>query len=528
MPVNFILLRHGNQLIQDNLDGTTYYDVFNRNLINIYLNKYEITHNIILTYDDIEAFVIFENLNESITDFPKACKFIEINNSRLLNVSFDKYNIEKFILRSSYLSDIPLNIEKCEKLIELVIIKSNLTYIDTYFPNNIKILNVSYNKIKNIDYSKIPKSTKIIANNNDFPNNHPIIYPFYNKPYIRNTTQIISYREIVQDIIDGNTKSNVLLDNSQTVHLSSITKSVTKSVSIINNYIINNNLSKCENYVEDILRTVNNSEKIKKFLNSQTKEKHSLFNLNYHELLSKVWQIILHHPKKLELINRLHTELYDSIGYCFTGRMNRLVNVLVTYIDGIQVSISKKEEIQINIEKIIHNLNKLSNEPKHSHKTLFIQYLDEANKLFDYPDNDPNDDDYISNEYKQSWINAFYDFQPEPDIIIVLRINIDNYKSNNDKIISLIEHNSKLVDEYYSNLKNYEIHGLEYNNTVNKIYKLKNPLINPCDYDYGNDYECIPVYKSFENKIYLVKSDIYDISLSIGTCNDDNIITYFI
>ena len=51
------------------------------------------------------------------------------------------------------------------------------------------------------------------------------------------------------------------------------------------------------------------------------------------------------------------TELHESIGLCFTGRMNRLVNSLAGIVDGIKVSFSVAEQLQLESSKIIERLN---------------------------------------------------------------------------------------------------------------------------------------------------------------------------
>jgi hypothetical protein len=87
-------------------------------------------------------------------------------------------------------------------------------------------------------------------------------------------------------------------------------------------------------------------------------------------------RIIMHHPQKEDLKIRMITELTDSVGMCFTGRINRMVNALVGFVDRVTVSISKKEEVNINVSQIVHRLmeHKIKKEDAITEMTvLFIE-----------------------------------------------------------------------------------------------------------------------------------------------------------
>jgi hypothetical protein len=57
-------------------------------------------------------------------------------------------------------------------------------------------------------------------------------------------------------------------------------------------------------------------------------------------------------PNKKELINILNTEMKDADCKCFTGRITRLINVLVGYYDDIHIRISDSEQISNIISQI--------------------------------------------------------------------------------------------------------------------------------------------------------------------------------
>jgi len=116
-------------------------------------------------------------------------------------------------------------------------------------------------------------------------------------------------------------------------------------------------------------------------------------------LFEKVVRIIIHHEHKEGLIERLKEELTEAMGMCFTGRMNRLVNSLSGIVEGIKVSFSIEEQIQLESQKIIERLN---------NKTITLKKAkEEMLEIF-------NDEDIIKDDslmrLKNDYVNALDDF----------------------------------------------------------------------------------------------------------------------
>lgn len=101
---------------------------------------------------------------------------------------------------------------------------------------------------------------------------------------------------------------------------------------------------------------------------------HSIHKISFSQLFEKIVRIIIHHEQRVNLTERLKTELTDSIGYCFTGRVNRMVNSLVGIIDGIKVSFSYKEQLLIESQMIIKRLM--------SKKITFKKAQEEMKEIF--------------------------------------------------------------------------------------------------------------------------------------------------
>lgn len=132
---------------------------------------------------------------------------------------------------------------------------------------------------------------------------------------------------------------------------------------------------------------------------------HSKTRINYGNLLSRVWILIKNHQQKEDFIINVKIELESSKDVCFTGRINRLVNSLVGFIDGVNVGISLKEQLQLEIGKIIAKLGKGEISYKDCKKTI--------TELFD--DADVKEDETITSYYKQSWLDALDDYKPDDE-----------------------------------------------------------------------------------------------------------------
>ena len=155
-------------------------------------------------------------------------------------------------------------------------------------------------------------------------------------------------------------------------------------------------------------------------------------------VLSVIWNIIYTHSQKTNLIERLNTEMYDSVGKCFTGCVNRLINVLVGYIDGVIISISLKEEIQMSIQRLIEKLNK----QEISYRQTKEEMVKLLNQDYDIDKNDLNN--FISDEYKDTWLYALQDYRPDA-IRCLFYENIYGHKPQ-EKVKCYISYDNVIYD----------------------------------------------------------------------------------
>jgi hypothetical protein len=476
--MSFIQFTKNGQLHTDKLDGDNDLHIFDIPLTDIYLEKYEELINEPVSFNDITCIHLFKN-NDIITSLPNSLKSLYIKSGTLTELPIDDIvanNIEIIYLDFTNLNKFP-DISKCVHLRELTINHSHLTSLtlDYPLPPTLQVLNLRYNNIQHIDcdlFKTHPNlKLNISYNNLDDLNINNILninrktdikmqnrYTFkeititnYNNIDIArlmvNPNNIINHFDNIDNTINKN--GGVLANNTQTVHLSSINKSVAASYNNILKYSIEQKLDekttmlsyflcniKKPNTIEEVISEFKkyNYDKadnttftqVINLLNKKRHEKceHSLLKITYIQLLTTIWIVVKSHTQRENLVERLYTEISDSIDKCFTGCMNRLINVLVGYIPGVTVSISVKEEIQMSIQTLIRKLN----DNNIDYKTAKENMITILNAEYTIDENDPND--IISDEYKNAWLSGLNDFRPDA---ILCKFNIKLPFDNSDK-----------------------------------------------------------------------------------------------
>ena len=58
-----------------------------------------------------------------------------------------------------------------------------------------------------------------------------------------------------------------------------------------------------------------------------------------------------------ELFTRLGEELYEGRLMCFTGKISRIVNAFVGFIDGIEIQISSRAEFHARVSVLIRKMD---------------------------------------------------------------------------------------------------------------------------------------------------------------------------
>lgn len=432
---NHIVFSHKGNKYLSNILGDDANNVFNRNLMNIYLEQYEETIGIV-TYDDIEKISVIENRNLNLTDFPNQLTHLFIVSSMCESIQFGdniKPHLQHVSILKSNLNVLP-NIDGCNKLKTFKINMANLQSftIDYDLPSSLYEYNLSNNCITNhhFSYNKLEHAlttNKYLTLN--YRCNHLNYAQFsdniINKCKILNQSSYkfnrITIRNVGEEQINqfmNRPKQNVL-DTTQTVHLTSVNIAVKNSIDLIQKYIKDNNIN-----IVNMSNNILHSNTCMPFLN---KNIYNYFKLTFpktHQILQKliviptinsntkltyaetfdlVWAVFAHLVEKnnsTDIFERLSIEINESDGFCFTGIYNRLINSLVGILDGVYVGISSREEFQLAFGRILTKLNETTVTNK-----IFANSICEAKELI--KQYELNDGDV--------WIESLIDLAPDKE-----------------------------------------------------------------------------------------------------------------
>jgi hypothetical protein len=220
---------------------------------------------------------------------------------------------------------------------------------------NLQSLYLSYNKI-----SVIPEEIKYLINLEEFGLGYNTIsslpikiincrhlkyFQFNNNPIEEIDIRITRFIGRMK-----NYKNHGVFGDSQNIHSSSIQQSTNKS---INNLMKDTITVKKEDLIKElVLLNPKCLDQLIEYL--EIKDVHSILLINFEDLFLRVFQRIMLSEHKTELLIRLDDEMSDSMCKCFTGRLTRLVNVLVGFFDDIEINISDSERISTVILSVIN------------------------------------------------------------------------------------------------------------------------------------------------------------------------------
>lgn len=495
---NYVIFtaRNNKEYIQ-HLSGDDVLNIFNRPLMNIYLERFEDDLGIV-GYDDITHMSTNENHSPTITDLPTSLVTLTILNSVCHHIFFNaecRPKLNAIFLNKTNLSAFP-DLRGCTNLRSLKINFANISqfHIDYDLPTTLFEFSLANNCISNVNdtpfsYDKIQnlleksKFIKISLSDNylkaDVEQMNELIKRKCNiLRQHKYRHQLVSFHNVGRDNVedffhnafanteDGNNRN--ILDTSQTVHLTSINKSVIDTFEVIKKYIKDNDIEVVELSIHEnkylylksfsaLKRllcndstTMDSQKLFEHFIHSNNKfltffdtkfelttTIHAMTKLTYKRTFEHIWAVFVHLVRKsndISLLDRLKYEIEESNGTCFTGCYNRMFNALVGLIDNVYVGISSKEELQMEFTKLIQNLNNktkeiendkdlLQEEKKEKKKDIFSNCVCEAKELLKQKN---------LNEAKD-WLEALYDHAPDPESI---EINKNYYHLHWDNLIT--------------------------------------------------------------------------------------------
>jgi hypothetical protein len=254
----------------------------------------------------------------------------------MISICGKKYStdITELDLAHQGLTKIPEEIKYLINLITLSISYNNLTRIPEHIFDrltNLEILNLSNNQITVIPIS-ILNCRRLV------------FFDCSANPIERMDIRI-------ERFIDNmyNTGTRGFFNDSQNVHSSSIQSSVKESINTLmrDPFIIDK-----EDIIKQLIEESPNClQSLLCYLDD--KDVHSTLYLTFFEVFVKVWGRIISSDFKVDLIKRLDEEMMDSECKCFTGRMSRLVNVLVGFFSDINITVSNNERIGAIISSVL-------------------------------------------------------------------------------------------------------------------------------------------------------------------------------
>jgi hypothetical protein len=157
-------------------------------------------------------------------------------------------------------------------------------------------------------------------------------------------------QRFIQRMRDIRTFGGIYTD-SQSVHRSSVTNSVKKS---IENLMNDKSSLEKERVIAIILENDILSENIKSRIVQYIEDREELIHsmITFEDLLIKVISRIISHSDPNELFRILNDQMIESECMCLTGRMSRLVSVLDGFFEDIRIEISCSEMISSIILQI--------------------------------------------------------------------------------------------------------------------------------------------------------------------------------
>jgi hypothetical protein len=140
---------------------------------------------------------------------------------------------------------------------------------------------------------------------------------------------------------------NLTHNNAQNVHLTSVQSSMMDSIKYILNYKSNINIDDLDIIIRDLCANADVSTTIRETCNKNSM--HSVYKTTFKRIFIKVYAIACDHPNKNEILKILCSEIQDGMKTCLTGQITRVVNSLNGFVSEINIGISKNEEVSNSI-----------------------------------------------------------------------------------------------------------------------------------------------------------------------------------
>ncbi len=279
------------------------------NLVN--LQKIHLHNNKITEIKGLDNLVNLQKIELTTNDITEIKGLDSLVNLQKLHLCFNKITEIKGLNNLVNLQILQLSYNKITEIKKL----DNLV--------NLQILNVYKNKI-----TELPLSLCNFRN--------IIYFTYYNNPIEYIPLPVRRWLDRIDNINNNNIYNDV-----QNVHNHTIQTSFRNSLTNLLKDKLTINLETVKNeIINNEILTEQTKREILNYCDDPTE--HSTYLITYSDLLIYVWSRI---RNKDEILKVLNQEITDGLCMCFTGRLTRLLNVLVGFYDDIELQISDSEQI---------------------------------------------------------------------------------------------------------------------------------------------------------------------------------------
>ncbi len=331
----------------DNLVNLHRLDLSYNNITEIKgLEKLVNLQQLYLSYNDITEIKGLDNLVNLLTLDLSSNKITEIKGLKNL-VNLQKINFDLNQITEIKGLDNLVNLQKLNLCFNQI---TKIKGLDNLV--NLQKLYLCFNQITEIKgLDNLGNLQQLYLHNNVIKELSLNLCNFRNITYFNYSNNPIEYIPLPVQRWLNRYKNNNIYNDKQNVHNHTIQTSFRNSLT---------NLLKDKPTIN--LETVKNEIISSDILTEQTKQvifnycddptEHSTYLITYSDLLIYVWSRI---RNKNEILKVLNQEISDGLCMCFTGRMTRLLNVLVGFYDDIELQISDSEQITNIIMSLKNN-----------------------------------------------------------------------------------------------------------------------------------------------------------------------------
>ena len=251
---------------------------------------------------------------------------------------------------------------------------SSVSRVDRPLPASLRTLTLTHNRLNYIDYDILPTNlARLSVAHNSLQSLPPNRW--------RNAVVYDNNAGLERQFVDAimKQKNTTIYNQGQNVHDSTIQASVRSSVDFL--FL---NSSRDPDFLVKLKRRLDSSSTsnpivsalyaVGSIFNSKS-SKHSFLDSwvdikttigtssrTLSDLLERAYSIAEKHEDSDVIFERLSQELIDGQDMCFTGRISRIVNAFVGFVEGVEIRVSDRAELHARIDVILRKKSRAKKE----------------------------------------------------------------------------------------------------------------------------------------------------------------------